>query len=288
MKLIIEPTTKSLNNYHNLIDGLILPLASFSIETNTFYTLSEIEHIAKYYPELELFISVNKNIFNKDIPKLKEVLISLSTLPVTIMYYDLAVLELIKDLKLNINTCFATTHFVTNAESINYYLNEGVNYALLTNELTLEEIKEIRKKTTAKLLVNTVYLPNVAFSKRKLLSNFYHAINEKAKNTLEVNETISDEDYLLTETENGTNFTLNELCNGTSLIKDLNTIGIDYLIFKEESIETIFIELLKDTKDYLADNCENEDYINKYKMLGTSTNFFYKESIFQVKRDEKD
>jgi hypothetical protein len=287
MKLIIEPTTKSLNNYHNLIDGLILPLASFSVETSTFYTLSEIEHIAKYYPELELFVSLNKNIFNKDIPKLKEVLINLSTLPVTIMYYDLAVLELIKDLKLNINTCFATTHFVTNAESINYYLNEGVNYALLTNELTLEEIKEIRKKTTAKLLVNTVYLPNVAFSKRKLLSNFYHAINEKAKNTLEVNEAVSDEDYLLTETENGTNFTLNELCNGTSLIKDLNTIGIDYLIFKEGSIETIFIELLKDTKDYLADNCENADYVNKYKMLGTSTNFFYKESIFQVKHDEK-
>jgi hypothetical protein len=48
-----------------------------------------------------------------------------------------------------------------------------------------------------------------------------------------------------------------------------------------------FNELVNDTKVYIDNKCKDTKYIDKYKVLGDNTNFFYKETIYRVKKNEK-
>ena len=70
---------------------------------------------------------------------------------------------------------------VNNYKTCNYYHSKGVKYALLSKEITLEEIKEMITKSKIEAMVETVSMPSVAFSKRKLLTNYYHNLNKEAK-----------------------------------------------------------------------------------------------------------
>ena len=46
-----------------------------------------------------------------------------------------------------------------------------------------------------------------------------------------------------------------------------------------------FLELVSDTKKYILDGCCDDNYIEKYKKLGNSTNFFFKKTIYKVKKN---
>ena len=39
------------------------------------------------------------------------------------------------------------------------------------------------------------------------------------------------------------------------------------------------------TKEYIKGNCQNNDYVEKYKSLGDNTNFFFKKTIYMVKKN---
>ena len=49
----------------------------------------------------------------------------------------------------------------------------------------------------------------------------------------------------------------------------------------------MFKELIIDTKEYIKGNCLDDSYIEKYKKLGDYTNFFFKKTIFMVKKNDK-
>ena len=49
--------------------------------------------------------------------------------------------------------------------------------------------------------------------------------------------------------------------------------------------EYLFNELITDTKEYINSNCTNNNYIEKYKDISTNTNFFFKKTIYQVKKN---
>lgn len=286
MKLLIEPSNKQELNI-NSIDGLIVSLEDYSIQSPIYYSLEEIKQLRKDYPNIELFISINKNLLNKDIEPLTKILIELDKLNINgIFFYDLALLKLKKDLNLKTDLIWSQTHMVNNYKTCNYYHTKGVKYALLGKEITLEEIIEILKNTTITPMVEVLGLPSVAFSKRKLISNYYKDLNKPTKDSLEVLEKVTDTTYLLTEDSNGTSFFMKDIVNGTSIIKDLFTNGLEYIIMRGYGLEaSLFTEILVDTKAYLQTNCTDEKYIEKYQKLGANTNFFFKKTIYQVKKN---
>ena len=96
MKILIEPSNK--NNLHlNTIDGLILSLKDYSVQSPIYYTLEELKQLRKENPNIELYISINKNLQNNDIEPLKEILKELDNLNLQgIFFYDLALVKLKK------------------------------------------------------------------------------------------------------------------------------------------------------------------------------------------------
>ena len=284
MKLLVEYSNKKHSSISS-IDGIILPLKSFSVESMNYYTLEEIKEICKR-ESCDVFVKLNKNFMNEDLDALKEVLLELEELKVAgIFFYDLAVLEFKRELNLKVPLIWNQTHMVNNYRTCNYYYSRGVKYALLGKEITLEEILEIASKSDISTMVEVVSKPSVAFSKRKLLTNYFIDANLEKKNELTIKERGTNEDYHLYENEDGTSFFLDIVTNGTGVIKDLYDGGVDFIILREYGLEDIFEELVKDTSNYIKDGCSDSKFVEKYKKLGDSTNFFFKKTIYKVKKN---
>ena len=286
MKILIEQSTKN-TDLSKYTDGLILSLKNYSSQSYLTYTFEEIEQIIKDNPDKEIFINLNKNFFNDEIESLKEILLKIDKLNVKgIFFYDLAILQLKKECNLKTDLIWSQTYMVNNYKTCNYYHSKGVKYALLSKEITLEEIKEMITKSKIEAMVETVSMPSVAFSKRKLLTNYYHNLNKEAKKNLVVTEKATNEEYQVLEDETGTNFFLNKITNATSIIKELYSCNCPYIILREYGIDhELFKELLIDTQKYIESKCQDEEYINKYKILNDFTNFFFKKTIYQVKKN---
>ena len=286
MKILIEQSTKN-TDLSKYTDGLILSLKNYSSQSYLTYTFEEIEQIIKDNPDKEIFINLNKNFFNDEIESLKEILLKIDKLNVKgIFFYDLAILQLKKECNLKTDLIWSQTYMVNNYKTCNYYHSKGVKYALLSKEITLEEIKEMITKSKIEAMVETASMPSVAFSKRKLLTNYYHNLNKEAKKNLVVTEKATNEEYQVLEDETGTNFFLNKITNATSIIKELYSCNCPYIILREYGIDhELFKELLIDTQKYIESKCQDEEYINKYESLNDFTNFFFKKTIYQVKKN---
>ena len=282
MKLLVEPMNKE--NLKINCDGLILAIKDYAVESNTYFTLEEIKNISDSFSG-EIFVKLNKNLMNDDIPFVKDILVQLDKMNITgVFFYDLAVLELKRELNLNIDLVWNQTHMVNNYKTCNYYYSKGVKYALLGKEITLDEILEIIDLSDITSMVEVVSKPSVAFSKRKLVSNYYKDMGIDGSKEIIVNEKVSNLNFDIKEDSNGTVFFLDLITNGTGIIRDLYDNGCSYIIMREYGIDN-FRELVNDTMEYIKDSCSDLSYVLKYKKLGDSTNFFFKKTIYRVKKN---
>ena len=282
MKLLVEPKNKE--NLKFNCDGLILAIKDYAVESNTYFTLDEIKNISDSFSG-EIFVKLNKNLMNDDIPFVKDILVQLDKMNITgVFFYDLAVLELKRELNLNIDLVWNQTHMVNNYKTCNYYYSKGVKYALLGKEITLDEILEIIDLSDITSMVEVVSKPSVAFSKRKLVSNYYKDMGIDGSKEIIVNEKVSNLNFDIKEDSNGTVFFLDLITNGTSIIRDLYDNGCSYIIMREYGIDN-FRELVNDTMEYIKDFCSDLSYVLKYKKLGDSANFFFKKTIYKVKKN---
>ena len=112
-------------------------------------------------------------------------------------------------------------------------------------------------------MVEVVSRPSVAFSKRKLITNYYKDLGKEKTDELIIHEKVTDSNYLL--------------------VKELFENKCQYIIMREFGIDC-FSELITDTKNYISNGCIDDNYVNKYKKLGDSTNFFFKKTIYKVKK----
>ena len=110
---------------------------------NDLNTLKEIDK--------DIFISLNKNLHNSDLKKVKEILINLNNYNIKgVLYYDVAILSIYNSLNLNYDLVWSQEHLTTNYSTINYWNNLGVNYTYLSSDITEEEIIDISKNTKSK------------------------------------------------------------------------------------------------------------------------------------------
>lgn len=284
MKLLIECSSKE-QLYVDKTDGIILPLDGFSVESKCFFSMDEIKDIKEKYSCM-VFVKVNKNFMNEEIDDLKNVLQELNDCGIDgVFFYDLAVLELKNELNLQLPLIWNQTHMVNNYKTCDYYYSKGVSYALVGKEITLEEIKEIVQNSKISVMVEVVSKPSVAFSKRKLITHYYQDLGKAKKNDMIIHERGTNQDYELFENKDGTSFFLDVVTNGTSIIKDLFDIDTPFIIMREYGLENIFSLLIQDTMNYISTGCKDSSYVEKYKMIGDSTNFFFRKTIYKVKKN---
>lgn len=292
MEVIIKPEEKILDDYiKNNINNFLLPLDNYAVEYNVFFTIEEIKKIREQYKNINIFISINKNIFNEEVEKLKEILIELDKINIAgIFYYDLSIIKLKKELNLKTELVWNQTHMVTNYKTCNYYKELGVKYALISKEITKDEIIEIINKSEIIPIVELISYPSIAFSKRKLITNYYKSLEKEKKKEIIIHEKVSNDDYKLKENISGTTFFKNEILNGTSILEELLNNNLKYIILKEDFINHgLFIKVITNI-NYFINNYrkmnekDKENWIaDQEKILGNNTGFFFKKTIYKVK-----
>ncbi len=274
MEILIKPTNNILE--YKEADGFVLPLLNFSVDYKNYYSLDDIKKLISETNK-KIFVVINKMIENDEIENLKEVLLELDKLNISgVFFYDLAVLELKKELNLNIDLVWNNTHMVTNYYTSNYYYDKGCKYSYLSNEITIDEIIEFKKNAKAKLIFMLLGYPVVSFSKRKLLTN------SDFDKELKIKEPKSLQEYKVIESEFGTTFKYNKIRNNASCLKELIDNKLDYIYLIEDDINhNSFLEALKLTKEYIDNN--NLDYVDKMRdIFGSDTGFLYRKTIYKV------
>lgn len=105
---------------NDLVDAYIMPLTGLSINYRHTFSLEEIEEALKL--DREIFVSVNKNIHNDELPKLKEALTKLTKLKISgIIFYDISIVNLKKKMNFKTPLVWAQEHLTTNYGTVNYW-----------------------------------------------------------------------------------------------------------------------------------------------------------------------
>lgn len=278
MKILVKPMGK-IDEYKN-IDGLILPLKGYSVDYLSYYTLDEVKSIKNKFTK-EIFVVINRMITNKDIDKLKEVLMEIEKLNITgIFFYDLAVLQLKKELDLRTDLVWNASHMTTNYKTCDYYYEKGVKYAYLSNEITLDEVLSIKDKSKIVPMFTLISYPVVATSFRHLVTNYNKVYGLDNNNSLEIIERVSNEKYLLNEGEFGTTFKYGKILNNCSALTKLREVAFPYVVLIEDMIDhDVFLRVLDIIKNNGSLSLIND-------LVGDNTGFLNKETIYKVKKDE--
>jgi len=286
MKLILIPD--DISNLDAYIDrgceGIIVGLKDLSTNYEVTLTTEQIKILKSKYPDIDIFISMNKNFFNDELLKVEKTLKELESIDIKgVLYYDLSVLYLRNKNNLKLDLVWNQTHMVTNYNTCNYYYNLGVEYGFLSTEITLEEINKIKEKTNMKLFAFAYGYPVMAHTRRSLLTNYF--LNRKKDYDGSICH-ISDNNnrFSLKEDKTGTTFLNGKIVNGTCLITKSN---VDYIVFSNNLIEedtslklvSLVSELIKTNNERIVGEIED--------LIGDDTNFFFKKTIYVVKKNDK-
>ena len=260
----------------NGLDGMILPLESFSVDYFKYYSISDIKEYKNSTDKL-LYVVINKMIFNNELDNLLNVLKKLENIKVDgVFFYDLAILNLVKENKINLNLIYNGTHMVTNSDTIKLYYDLGVKEAYLSNEITKDEVLNIRHNTKSSLFILLLGNPVVAMSRRNLLTSYFANKNKSKNNLITIKEPKSGQEFIVKEDSNGTTFFYNRRLNLSNVYKELVDFGINYGIIEQG--------------DYSSD--EYKELINAFisfnkqkidELAGHNRGFLYRETIYKVK-----
>lgn len=255
-KGIIISSVEQAEKVSKYVDAFLIPLKDLSINYQNTFTLEEIKKLKKL--KKEIFVFINKNIENSELELLEKTLKEIEKINIQgIIFYDIAIVELKKELNLKTDLVWHQEHLTTNYGTVNYWYDQGAKYAYLSSELTKRELEEIKENSKAKTFVNVFgYIPMFT-SKRHILNNYQETFRIKEKGTKIFKE--------------GKEYRINDIKEGTTVYSDyiLNVkekINADYIIYNSNSIDDDLTELLKGNNTYKEEN-----------------GFMHKETIYKVK-----
>lgn len=289
MKILTTP--RSLNELNNLLpytDAFLFGIEDFSVNFSNNFNLEQIKEFNKIIKKnnKQIFISTNKNMHNKDIETLKNILISLNELKIDgLLFYDIGIVNLKGKLNLNYDLVWAQEHLTTNYNTCNFWYQKGIKYGLISNEITKEEIINIKKNTNMQLIVTLFgYLPMFT-SKRHLVDNYLQTFKLKQKGFYLKKE---NKTYPIIDNKEGTVVYSNYILNGIDEYLEFKNNNIDYIFLNNFNIkEEIFLNVVNNYFNLTNENLEiTKENLNKI-IKNSSKGFLYTETIYKVKKNEK-
>jgi len=139
------------------------------------FTIPELAEAVKYTHKAgkKIYVAVNIYAHNRDIEILPPYLKDLHNAGIDgIILSDPGILMMVKEIMPGVDIHMSTQANTTNYKSVQFWQALGVSRFVLARELSLDEIKEIREKTTAEIEVFVHGAQCMAYSGRCLISNY--------------------------------------------------------------------------------------------------------------------
>lgn len=286
MNILTTPRSKEeLKELLNYSKAFLFGIKGLSVNLEVYFDLEQIKEFNEIIKNnnKKIFISLNKNMHNEDIIKLKELLLNLNELNIDgVFFYDIGIVNLKNKLNLNYDLVWSQEHLTTNYNTCNFWYNEGVKYVNLSNEITKNEIKAISQNTNMKLIVTLFgHLPMFT-SKRHLVKNYLKTFKLKQNGYYIEKE---GKIYPIVDNDEGTVVYSDFLLNGLEEALELENL-VEYIFLNNYNIDIKdFIEIVKLFYNLNLNNLEkSKQILNK---ITTNKGFLYTETIYKVKKYEK-
>ena len=232
------------------------PLKDFCVGIPNTFLISEIKEDGYLY--------INRILDNEGIDKLKDIIKDIPKNIKGIIFDDLGVLEIIKNL--NIEKILYLSHFNTNSESINIYL-DYVDTVIMSTDITRKEIEYIISKVKKDISLFVFGYVGVMYSRRLLIDNYSKFHQIERVNPITIDNT--NHKFIVYENEYGTYFYHEKLFNGLSLLG---------LKAKYYFINSVFLTI-NDIENILNNNLSGFNY---------DIGFLETETIYKLKGDNND
>ncbi len=260
-KIIINvDNIEYLDDYRKVgLTTFLFPLEGYSVGYKTF----SIEEINKIDVSNK-YVLLNRVLDYKSIDSFKEDIDKLKGIK-GIIFEDIGIYNILKDKK-DIELILFQNHFNCNSISVNFWLDR-VSSVVISNELTLEEIKDIVKSSKAPVVLHLYGYNQVMYSRRKLLTNWSEEFNVPYKNSNVITDQATKVKFRALENEYGTVMYSDKIFNGKELL-DLDNVRYFY-------VNTTMIDhsnVMKYLKDITRDRNKDED-----------DGFLYRETIYKLK-----
>ena len=292
MKIIL-----SLNNENLIYDYKSMGIDTFVLGcTHSFYTpklfsIDEINTIVENNEDCHFYVSMNHLYDQTQIKEIETFIKSLSTKVTGILFHDLGVLQIVKENHLNFKMIYNPETLNTNVETINTLSKYGIDGAMVSRVIPLEEALEIQKSSKVPTILFGHGVEYVAATKRELISNYNdvsHLSLEK-NHTYRINNKDSDLYFLMYEDHHGTHFfteTRLYTLDLFNIIKDFDYLYIETLFMDEqESIETasIYSDCLNALNNHSYDK-EVKEYLPLLRKLGypMSQGFLFDNTVYKL------
>lgn len=291
MKLIAMVDSKEMIESLSQADAYLVGIAGFSTNFSGYVTLDELKEIiaSGLVDNKELFVSLNKNMHDADLEPLKKLLIALNQLPIAgIFYYDVALIQLKQMGLCKHALIWHQEHMTTNYDTCQFWQDHGVTAVCLSSEITLAEIEAIKRKITMPLIVPVFgYIP-MFVSKRHLVTNYQKTFSLSANGTCYVLRK-EGRGYPIINDQTGTQVYSAHILNGLSEKLLLEQAGIAYglcnFAFLPKEKWGPILEKFVQVNQANVTTLEAE--VDLLCGHNTDKGFFYKETIFRVKKYEK-
>jgi hypothetical protein len=253
-KFYFIPNSKDLSKFE---EELILPVFNYSIGFDVYFTFEEIESISK---NRSVNVIINKFLHKNDLDNVVNLLLSMKNVKLFFVE-DLGITNLIDKSRI----VLFQNHIINNYGSINSFKSLGISNVVVSNELTIDELIDIRSNTSSNLFYFLVNRNMLMYSKRKLISSYYDYKKIKSGNSSNVIvEKVSGRPLIIKEEGNSTVIFDKNIFSANKFINELSDFNFVINFSNLSSRETdILLKHYKESnlKDYL----EVDDYflINK-------------------------
>ena len=249
------------------IDGIILSIKDLSVNDSYYLTVDEVKKID--FLDKEVFVSLNKLMHNNDLVLLRKVMNELKDMKVKILFYDMAIYTIAKEYDMVDKLVICQDHLNASTLSNEFYYNLGIKTSYVTNDITYQELMNIKNNSKMKIMFLVYGYQPIFYSRRYLVKNYLDFIGEKKEDTSYKIISDMNKKYPIVEEKYGTTIYTEEPINLLNYLSDLDK--IDYLVLKSNMI---------DSKEYFD---MVDRFINKEKIEDEYIGFFNTKTIYQVK-----
>ena len=270
-KLIV--TVNNLEQIDELLDkdiyGFMLYIDKLSVNSSFYVNVEDIKNID--FKDKKVLVCINKIMHNNDLDLVRDVLSLLKDMDVKILFYDMAIYNIAKELDMIDKLVIYQDHLNASIQSNKFYNQIGIKGSYITSDITGEELLEIKDNSNMEIyFLGYGYAP-IFYSRRYLIKNYLKFINKE--DYIGKYSIISDMgcEYPISEEEFGTTIYTEKPINLINYLDMLDK--IDYIVMNSNGINN-------DEFNLMVDKFINRDNID-HCYLG----FFNTKTIFRVKNN---
>ena len=234
-KIIVSANSK--NHLDKLlkkkIDGVIISIDKLAVNDDFYLDVDELKEID--FKQKEVFVSLNKLMHNNDLDYLRKIMLELKDMDVKILFYDMAVYRIAKEYDMVSKLVIHQDHLNASSLSNKFYLDLGINTSYITQDITGEELLEIKHDNNIQVMFMIYGYSPIFYSRRYLITNYLKYINKEKENG---NYTIVSDtgvEYPIDEEEYGTTVYTEKEINLINYLDELK--DIDYLVMRSNKID---------------------------------------------------